>query len=152
MTPAEVRALSVKLRRLDRVRTRLAELAQRDEQLTAEAIVLMRQQRLEHLNFSATRSVALVTKQRTTVAPEAFRRAALEANLSDEQIDQALSESVRVTEARKLLGDERLEAIAESRPGKPELRFSGGAARAGSRAARAGGAPRPGRAAVGGAS
>lgn len=138
MTPPELRALAVKLRRLDRVRSRLAELTQRDEQLTVEAIVLMRQHRIEHLNFSATRSVALVAKTRTVVEPDAFRRAALEANLSDEQVDQALSESVRVTEARKLLGDERLDAIAEHRPGKPELRFSGGAARAASRPRRAG--------------
>ncbi|HMQ16553.1 MAG TPA: hypothetical protein PKC49_11310 [Phycisphaerae bacterium] len=117
--------LRKKLRDLDRLRTRIEQARDQERPLHAECIVLMRQAGYKRLNISENRTAVLTEPVRRKVSVDAFRRAALEANLDDAQIDQVVTETVSVTRAEKLLGAERLDAIATTEPGEPAVKITG---------------------------
>lgn len=125
MTAKETTELRRKLAQLDKLRTKLGELDEQEKDLASECISLMDAHKQTRFNFGENRQAVLTTPATTKIDPDAFRRIAVEANLTDEQIDACVNTTISVGAARKALGDERVDAIAKTRPGKPQLRITG---------------------------
>lgn len=125
MTAAETNKLRRDLKALDKLRTKIEQLAAQDEAASSALIAEFKRHRIDRFNFAPNRAGVLASKTKSSVTPDAFRRAAIEKNLSDEQMDACLKEGVLIGEARKVLGDETVDKIADKKPGKPELRITG---------------------------